>query len=347
MSRSMVLLTWGNSNPRAAKTATGLLRFCADECVAVLDPEHAGKSAADVLQVGEGIPIVGSLQDVSKADTLVIGIALPGGQIPPAWRPVLLEAIERGMDILSGMHEFLSDDPELSAAAQQHDVKITDVRKNDFRQIAQRPPLNPDCLRLHTVGHDCSVGKMLVSLAVARGLQQRQLDAHFVATGQTGIMISGSGLPIDCVVSDFVNGAAEQLVVDNQHHDILVIEGQGSLVHPAYSAVTLGLLHGCQPQGLIFVFEAGRQTAVGLDHVRLPDLAQQTTLFESMASLYQPCQTVAIAMNGRHLDSQAAAEAARKVESELELPVVDVVRDGPQRLLDAVQDFHRSGSWRG
>ncbi len=346
MSRKMVLLTWGHSNPRTAKTATGLLRYCPDECLAVLDPDQAGRTAQELLEVGGDIPIIAALEVAPTADTLVLGIAPPGGKIPSAWRAVIFQAIDRGMDILSGLHDFISDDAELAAAASAKGVTITDVRKNHFKQIARRQGINPNCCRLHTVGHDCSVGKMVVSLELERGLKARGRDAHFVATGQTGIMVSGTGLPIDCMVADFVNGAAEQLVLDAQHHEIIVVEGQGSLVHPAYSAVTLGLLHGCQPHALVFVFEAGRDTVGGLEHVTLPSLQKQRELFETMASIYQPCETIGLAMNGRRLSKGQADELASSIEAEMGLPVVDVIRDGPDRLVDTAEAFYQSGRWR-
>lgn len=344
--RKMILLTWGFTNPRTAKTATGLLRFCPEECVAVFDPDLAGQTSASVLEVERDVPIVSALGDVAEADTLVIGIAPPGGKLPPQWRPVLLEAIQRGMNVLSGMHDFLSEDVEFSIAAEKHEVSLIDVRKNDFQEIAERPGFRKDCCRLHTVGHDCSVGKMLVSLELSRGLARRGHDTHFIGTGQTGIMVSGEGLPIDCIKSDFVSGAVEQLVVQNQEHDILVVEGQGSVVHPSYSAVTLGLLHGCQPHGLVFVFEAGRTAVGGMDHVQLPGLAKQRSLFETMARIYQGCETIAVAMNGRFLEPKAAKKVAEQVEDELNLPVIDVIRDGPDRLLDVAETFYHSGNWR-
>ncbi len=346
MPRKMVLLTWGHSNPRTAKTATGLLRYCPDECVAVLDPDQAGKPAQELLETGGDTPIIAALDEAPGADTLVLGIAPPGGKVPPAWRQVIMQAIDRRMNILSGLHDFLSDDAELVAAAQAAAVTITDVRKNTFKDIARRDAFNHTCCRLHTVGHDCSVGKMVVSLELARGLTARGRDACFVATGQTGIMVSGAGLPIDCMVADFVNGASEKLVLDNQHHDIIVVEGQGSLVHPSYSSVTLGLLHGCAPHGLVFVFEAGRDTVGGLPHVALPSLHKQRELFETMASIYQPCETIGLAMNGRRLNKLQAAELAQSIEAEMGLPVVDVIRDGPERLLDAAEAFYDSGRWK-
>lgn len=344
--RKMVLLTWGHSNPRTAKTAAGLLRYCPDECVAVFDPDNAGRKAREFLETGGQTPIIGKLSDAPTANTLVMGIAPPGGRIPEPWRAVLFEGIERGMDLLSGLHDFLSDDVELAEAAAKKGVKITDVRKNNFRQIARRTGLNPNCFRLHTVGHDCSVGKMVVSLEISRGLQARGRDAHFIATGQTGIMVSGAGLPLDCIVADFVSGGAEKLVLDNQHHEIVVVEGQGSLVHPSYSGVTLSLLHGCLPHALIFVFEAGRETVGGLDHVTLPKLEKQIELFETMGSLYQPCKTIGIAMNGRRVGAEEAKLIAHRVEAELQLPVADVIRDGSAKLLDAVERYYAHGNWR-
>ncbi len=206
MTRKMVLLTWGYSNPRTAKTAAGLLRYCPDECVAVFDPDNAGRKAREFLDAGGETPIIGSLSDAPDANTLVMGIAPPGGRIPDAWRAVLLQAIDRGMDILSGLHDFISEDPEFAAAAKAKGTRITDVRKNNFRQIARRKGLNPNCLRVHTVGHDCSVGKMVVSCEVTNGLKARGVDAQFVATGQTGIMVAGSGLPLDCIVAISLRG---------------------------------------------------------------------------------------------------------------------------------------------
>ena len=346
MKRKMVLLTWGHSNPWTAKTAAGLLRYCPDECVAVFDPDNAGRLAHELLETGGSTPIISKLEQAPDADTLVLGIAPPGGRIPAAWRAVLLEAIERGMNLLSGLHDFLSDDVELVRAAAAKKVKITDVRKNNFRQIARREGINPNCLRVHTVGHDCSVGKMVVSLELARGLMARGRDAQFVATGQTGIMVAGEGLPLDCIVADFVSGGAEKLVLDNQHHEIIVVEGQGSLVHPAYSGVTLSLLHGCLPHALVFVFEADRDCIGGLEHVQLPSLAEQRKLFEVMASIYQPCSTIGFAMNGRKLAPEDAHRLAQQIENDMQLPVVDVIREGADRLLDAVERFHSQGNWR-
>jgi uncharacterized NAD-dependent epimerase/dehydratase family protein len=339
--RRIIILTDGRTNPVSAKTASCVIRYKPEEVVALLDTTQPGKTAQELLGVGGAIPIVANLADAAMANTLLIGIAPSGGKLPPAWRKILLEAIDRGMNLVSGLHDFLSNDPEISAAAARKGVQIHDVRKNNERDVANRLNLREDCLRIHTVGQDCSVGKMLASVEIAIGLKKRGYDAKFVATGQTGIMIEGDGCPVDCVVSDFVNGAVEKLVLANQHHDILLIEGQGSLSHPRYSAVTLGLLHGCVPQGLILVYEAGRKTVLGMDYMPLPPLKKIVEVNEMMASLAMPSRVIGVAMNSRLLGPDEAEAERERVRRELGVPVCDVIRHGPGDLVDAVLALRR------
>jgi uncharacterized NAD-dependent epimerase/dehydratase family protein len=272
--RKLIILTEGRTDPISAKTAACVIRYGQDEVVALLDSTQAGKTAHELLGVGGEIPVVAQLEDAPTANTLLIGIAPAGGRIPPAWRPIVLAAIERGCDIISGMHEFFGDDPEFAAAARRRGVQLLDIRKNAEREVANRQGIRADCLRVLTVGQDCSVGKMVVSVELARALQQRGHDAKFVATGQTGILIEGDGCPVDCVVSDFLNGAVEKVVLANQHHEIVLIEGQGSITHPRYSPVTLGLVHGAMPQGMILCYEAGREAVRGMDEIPLTPLAK-------------------------------------------------------------------------
>jgi uncharacterized NAD-dependent epimerase/dehydratase family protein len=346
MKRRMVLLTEGHSNPHTAKTAAGLLRYCPDECVGVIDSHHHGEKVQRYLGSGGDLTFVSSLDETPTANTLVIGIAPPGGKIPASWRPIILAAIDKGLNVLSGLHDFLIEDQEFREAAERRGVHLIDVRKNHFKEISRRRGLSNNCLRIHTVGHDCSIGKMVVSLEVSRGLERRGLDSHFIATGQTGIMIAGSGLPLDCITADFVAGAAEKLVLENQHHQILVVEGQGSLVHPSYSGVTLSLLHGCLPHALILCFEAGRSTVGGIDHVPIPDLKTIADHFLMMSNIHQPCEIIGIGMNGRKATPDMAREIAQRIEEQMNLPVVDVFRDGPDRLIDAAEKFYRDGRWR-
>lgn len=332
----MVILTEGRTTTFYAKTAMSLVKYRSSEVLALLDSTQAGQTSGKLLGLGRDIPVVASLDDVDSPDSLVLGIAPPGGKVPPEWRSIIVEAIERGLDIVSGLHEFLSDDAELSGLATKHGVRIVDVRKNSEDTPSDCVEFRPGCLRIHTVGHDCTVGKMVASLEIQLGLVKRGIDAHFVATGQTGIMVSGEGCPIDCVVSDFVNGAAERLVLRSQHHDVLLIEGQGSVVHPRFSGVTLGLLHGCAPQGLILCYEVGRETVKGLDHVRIEPLAKLRDIYETIGSVRYPCKVIGVAMNSRSVDEDAAERERARVEAELGVPACDVYRHGPDVLVDAV-----------
>ena len=332
----MVVLTEGRTTPFYAKTAMSLVKYRSSEVLALLDSTQAGQTAGKLLGLGGDIPVVASLDDVDSPDSLVLGIAPPGGKVPPEWKSIIVEAIGRGLDIVSGLHEFLSDDAELSGLAAKHGVRIVDVRKNNEDTPSDCVEFRPGCLRIHTVGHDCTVGKMVASLEIQLALVKRGIDAHFVATGQTGIMVSGEGCPIDCVVSDFVNGAAERLVLRSQHHDVLLIEGQGSVVHPRFSGVTLGLLHGSAPQGLILCYEVGRETVKGLDHVRIEPLAKLRDIYETIGSVRYPCKVIGVAMNSRRVDEDAAERERVRVEAELGLPACDVYRHGPDVLVDAV-----------
>jgi uncharacterized NAD-dependent epimerase/dehydratase family protein len=340
--RRLVILTDGQTEPIAAKTAVNVIRYGRDQVVALLDSTQAGKTAQQLLGVGGDIPIVARLDDAPPADTLLIGIAPSGGRLPPHWRAVLLEAIGRGLDIVSGLHDFLNEDPELADAARQHNVRLHDIRRSDERDVARREGIRADCLRIQTVGQDCSVGKMVVAVEVARDLVRRGYNAKFVATGQTGIMIEGDGCAVDRVVADFLNGAVEKLVLANQHHDILVIEGQGSITHPRYSPVALGLLHGAMPQGVILCYEAGRTEVSGMEGVPLVPLSVLRELYETMASMMHPSRVIGVAINGRLLSDSQLEEERGRIREELGLPVCDVYRHGPDELVGAVLTLKRT-----
>jgi uncharacterized NAD-dependent epimerase/dehydratase family protein len=334
--RRIVILTDGHSNPITAKTASCVVRYKPSEVVALLDTTQPGRTSQELLGVGGAIPVVAQLTDAPTANTLMIGIAPSGGKLPAAWKKIILEAVDRGMNIVSGLHDFIGSDAEIAAAAARKGVEIYDVRKNNERDVANRRGLREDCLRIHTIGQDCSVGKMLASVELTFALKARGHDAKFIATGQTGIMIEGDGCPVDCVVSDFVNGAVEKLILAHQHHDILVVEGQGSLSHPRYSAVTAGLLHGCVPHGMIMVYEAGRKTVYGMDYVPLTPLAKLVEAYEMFASLAMPSRVIGVAVNSRLLSPVEAEQERERVRRELGVPVCDVIRDGPDELVNAI-----------
>ena len=341
MSRKIVILTEGHTNPRTAKTAANLVRYRPDEVLGLIDSTQAGKTTEELLYVGGKTPIKASLAEYPQANALLLGIAPPAGRIPKAWRHVILEAISRGMDVISGLHDFLTEDAEFTEAAARHGVTLTDVRKNKQRTLATRKGLDETCTRILTVGNDCSVGKMVTAIEISEGLQRAGYDAKFVATGQTGIMVEGDGCPLDCVIADFVSGAAEQLVLDNQQHEFLLIEGQASLVHPAYSGVTLSLLHGTAPHAMILCYEAGRTRVTGLKHLTLPPLKEVIYLNEMMAAVVQPAKVIGISMNSRELTAEQAEQERARVSNEFGLPVVDVFRHGPDELVQAVLKLER------
>lgn len=342
MNRKIILLTGGATGLGAAKTAVNLLRYQPEEVVALWDPAHAGKTTDDLFGLGGRTPVITRIAEAPQADTVMVGIAPSGGRLPGPMKAAVLDAIGLGMTVVSGLHEFLCKDPDIAQAAANKGVPLIDVRKNHERDVAHRQGLREGCLRIHTVGHDCNVGKMVVSLELARALNQRGHDAKFIATGQTGIMIEGDGCPVDAVVCDFLNGAVEKQVLAHQHHEILLIEGQGSIFHPRYSAVTLGLLHGCVPDGLILCYEVGRETVSGMDHVRLPWLATFKHLYETMANVAHPAKVIGIGMNSRKVSAGEAERERERIRGEFGLPVCDVIRHGTEELVQAVLDFKQA-----
>lgn len=337
----MAIVTDGHHDPDTAKTAVCLLRYCAEEVTAVIDPPAAGKTCRDVFGVGGDIPVVGSLAEAADADTLVLGIAPPGGKIPSGWRPIILEAIARQMTVVSGLHDFLNTDAEFRAAAGRHGASLVDLRDNDEREVARREGFRPECLRVHTVGNDCCTGKMVAAVELARGLERRGIDAAFVATGQTGMLIANGGCAVDRVISDFLSGAAERLVLANQHHEAVVVEGQGSLFHPRYSCVSLGLLHGVMPDGLVLCYTMGRRAFYGMENIPLPPLDRVVEFYESAAGVMHPCRVVGVAVNGIGFTDEAVAAECERTEKLLGLPTCDPIRHGPDKLVEAAVRLRR------
>ncbi len=341
MARKILILTEGLSSPHSAKTACSVIRYRRDEVVGVLDTTVPPQPCQALLKVGGDLPVVNSLDALPDANVLLIGIAPTGGTLPTPMRTLVLAAIDRGMDVESGLHEFLNDDAELATAARASGSALRDLRRNSERDVAKRQNISADCLRIHTVGHDCSVGKMVVSIEVARGLAKRGVDAKFIATGQTGMMVEGDGCPVDAVVADFISGAVEKQIIIHQHHEVLVIEGQGSITHPCYSAVTLGLLHGCLPDGLIYCFEMGRKMAKGASHIKLPTMESQRELYLSMANAAHPCRFIGVAINSRCADESAYRAERDRIESEWNLPACDVFRKNAEPLVNALLEMRK------
>lgn len=345
--RRIVILTEGNTDPTPAKLASGVLRYRTDEVVALIDSTQAGRDVSELMGVGQGIPILASLTETLplNPDQLLIGITPAGGQLPPAWRATILQAITCGLDVVSGMHTFLSDDTEIVTAAAKFGVRITDLRQvpanlivNQCRAKAQK------CFRIHTVGTDCNVGKKVVCLEMNRAMQSMGKDSKFVATGQTGIFISGQGIALDRVIGDFISGAAEQLVLENTHHEYLLIEGQGAVVHPLYSGVTLSMLHGLMPQALIIVHEYGRKIMRGSKDTPVLPPEKLIPIYEAVTEPVFPAKVVAVALNLRLLDLERARQEVDRVEQNTGLPATDVYKFGPEKLVQAVLAYEQE--WR-
>jgi len=271
------------------------------------------------------------------AKTLVIGVANRGGLISDAWRKVLVEALEMGFDIASGLHNLLRDENELVAAAQTHGCTLHDVRiPNAAYPIASgKIRSGKRCL---AVGTDCSVGKMYTAIAMEREMHERGIKASFRATGQTGILITGAGVPLDAVIADFMAGAVEYLTPDNEDDHWDLIEGQGSLFHVSYSGVTMALIHGGQPDALILCHEPTRPHMRGLPGFALPTLATLRDMAEQIGRVVNPaCRAVAISVNTKAMGEQEALQYLSTIEAEMGLPAVDPYRDGAGRLVDALE----------
>jgi uncharacterized NAD-dependent epimerase/dehydratase family protein len=269
--------------------------------------------------------------------TLVIGVANRGGRFAAGWREVMVRAVELGLDIASGLHQRVGDIPELREAAGRHGRRIFDVR-HPGRDIELGTGERRSGRRLLTVGTDCSVGKMFTSLAIEREMRARGLDADFRATGQTGILIAGSGISVDAVVADFVSGAVEELAPANAPDHWDLIEGQGSLFHASFAGVSLGLLHGSQADALVMCHEPGRPHIRGLRHFRLPELEDCIALNERCARLTNPeARVVAIACNTSAIDADAAKAELARLAERFGMPAVDPVRSGVAPIVDILQ----------
>ena len=343
----ILLLTEGRTTPLSAKTATGVLRYSFGQVVGLIDSTQAGRTAGELLGVGGDILVFAALGQAPEADTLIVGIAPAGGELSGPLRREIRGAIERGMRVESGMHFFLNDDEEFSRLAKRSGSTLVDLRKNDEHDVARFDAFDPDCLRLHTVGNDCCVGKMVVSVELARGMTRGGCETKFVATGQTGMLIEGDGCAVDAVVSDFIAGATERLVLAAKGHDAVVVEGQGSLANPRYSGVTMGLLHGCLPQGLVMCYEAGRAEVVGLEPMPLPPLEEVIASYLSVANLQHPCRFIGVAINSRLLSGDEYRREKDLVQERLNLPAWDVVRESVDGLVDEALKLRRQLADKG
>src|SRR3954454_19629164 len=334
--RYLILAEGFSGNPLYGKTMRGVLRYRRQDVVAILDSTRVGETE-------DGVPVVGTVEEALPLGptTALVGVVTQGGRFPPEWMKLLRACVENGLDVENGLHVFLGDDPELRALAEDRGVELRDLRRPPADlSTATGENLGVDATIVLTVGSDCAIGKMTVSCELDLEARRRGLRSVFVPTGQTGMVIAGWGIAVAAVVADFLAGAAERLVVEGRERggDILWVEGQGSLLHPVYSGVTLGLYHGSTPHLLVLCHEAGRteiEGAGGGPH-RIPPLRELVELHHQLALPARPARVAAVALNTRALGEEEARAAVAAAEEETGLPADDPVRFGAAKLVDAV-----------
>ena len=332
--RYLILAEGKSADPHYGKTARGVIHYSPHPVVAMLDSTRAGETY-------RGVPVVATVEEALGFDptTAIVGVATQGGRFPPEWRELLRRCISKGLDVENGLHEFLADDPELSELARRHHVELRDLRRPPADlSVPTGENLQVPAKIVLTVGSDCAIGKKTVAVELDLEARRRGLGSVFVPTGQTGIAIAGWGIAVDAVVADFLAGAAERLVVEGAARggELLIVEGQGSIVHPAYSGVTLGLLHGAAPHAFVLCHKANATVVEGYPDHPLPPLAEIVELYERASLPLRPARVAAVALNTADLDDDQARAAVAGVRAETGLPTDDPVRFGAGPLLDAV-----------
>ena len=328
--RRFLLYAQDRLHPLGSKTANGLILFRREEVLVIVDGSKAGKTAQDVLGYGGAIPIVASVEEALgfKPDTLAVGIAPIGGAVNPDWLPELQQALEAGLEVWAGLHQFLGDMEVLKPFA----GRIWDCR---------RPPTNLKVAEGHwrsrkskvllTIGSDANVGKMTTALTLQQQLRVGGLESIFIGTGQTGMMISGRGVAVDAIISDFVNGAVEAEIdkVDGQA-PLIIVEGQGAITHMGYSGVTMGLIHGAMPDAFVLAHQPSRtQDAYGFP---LPPIPQVISLHEALLAPFKPATVLGINIYSKDLTVEQGQTECQQLYSQLGLPVEDMVR-APKRIV--------------
>nr|MDR4507789.1 DUF1611 domain-containing protein [Candidatus Brocadiaceae bacterium] len=337
--RRLVILTEGKLDVLEAKTAVSVIRYCKDNVVAVIDRYNAGKNLESIIGTGKDIPVFSTVEETLslKPTTLLIGIAPSGGLLPQEWRVHIAAALKNNLHIMSGLHYCVSNDPEFCKLAGDSQLEICDIRRPPADiSIGTGKAKDTNTLRVLTIGTDCNIGKMVTSVEIANAAKKRGIHACFVATGQTGIIIEGSGIAVDHVISDFISGAAEKLVMDRIHYQLLSIEGQGTIMHPAYSGVSLGLLHGVAPQGLILCHQPNRKALLHFENFRLEALSTIIELNEKLSQPICPAKVLGISLNCYDMSDYEAVQEIKKVEKELQLPATDPVKFGVDKFLDVI-----------
>lgn len=344
--RRFLILAEGNFGPMSSKTANAFIRYAPEEVVAVLDSACSASTVQEILGFGGDIPVVTSFEDGMKGlpTALLIGIAPAGGQFPLAWRAMVGDALRAGLDVWSGLHTMLGDDAEFAALAVASGAAIQDLRRPPADlDVSYGRVRDVDATIVLTVGTDCNIGKMTAQLQLLDAVRALGHRVNFAATGQTGILVEGRGIAVDAVIADFISGAAERLTIEAaKDADIVLVEGQGSLLHPAYSGVTLGLIHGSLPHAMVLCAQPSRETIHRNPWVRIPPLHDMIRLHEMVTEHLRPSPVIAVALNTFDLSDHEAREAVVRIAGETGLPTTDPVRFDPAPLAEAISQFHKA-----
>jgi uncharacterized NAD-dependent epimerase/dehydratase family protein len=335
----LILAEEFSHDPHYAKTARGVMRYRRDDVVAMLDSKRAGESE-------DGVPIVGRVDEALafEPNTALVGVVTQGGRFPGDWQELLKSCVSHGLDLENGLHVRLRDIPGLTELAAKHGAELRDLREPPpDLSTATGENLEVDATIVLTVGSDCAIGKMTATCELDLESRRRGLKSVFVPTGQTGVAIAGWGISVDAVVSDFLAGAAERLVVEGgKRGDLLWVEGQGAILHPIYSGVTVGLMHGSAPHLYVLCHEVGRTVVEGdPTESPIPSLSELVDLHERMSLKLRPAKVAAVALNTSTVSEDKAREAIAAAEEETGLPADDPVRFGAERLLDSVLNHPR------
>ncbi|CAN5302519.1 DUF1611 domain-containing protein [soil metagenome] len=344
----LALYAPGEFGKGSSKTAEGVLRYGNNPITCIIDESQVGNSIKSVAGIDVKAPIVASIDEAIAlgADALLLGTAWNGGAMPAPWRKDIIKALESGLDIINGLHDFLEADANIVATAKKYGKRLFDVRKPpDNLPVAGGLVLKnarhkgKNSLVVLTIGSDCSVGKMTAALEMQRSANRRGKQAAFVATGQTGIMICGRGIAIDRVIGDFMAGATEMMVLEAaQEAEVVLVEGQGSLAHPGFSGVTMALVHGSCPQAMILCHRPSRTHIKGTNFA-ISDLNKLIGTYESIATYLRPSKVIAVALNTSDLSEDEAATVITEVGAHTKLPTTDPVRFSADLLWQAVEDF--------
>ena len=356
----LTILAEGYLSTRHAKTGTGVIRYGNWPISSVIDSTNIGKDLKNIAGLNSTAPILASLEEAlqmePKPKALLIGIAPIGGELPAAWLDLIRLAIKNGLHVINGLHDYLSSREDLVELAQENKVILWDVRNPDLYEssknhyVAKHKPRTTSVKVITMVGTDCNVGKMCTALELQEALKERGIKASFLATGQTGIIISGDGVPLDRNICDFSAGAMEaeiERIIAAEEPDLILVEGQGSLLHPGYSGVTLSLLHGSNPDYMILCTKAGNEKILGGYEVKIPSLEKVIKLYEEAASWVgiegkESAKVIGISANTSSLDENATKSYINLTESLTGLPCADLFKSGKEKLVETIVKIYEN-----